>query len=212
MARLATLADVLAAVETDLPDEVLEVLIDTAESEILTFLPDDDLACFPSVLWSGYHDVTETEADDLEVDPSVHDYATTRIEGIVTTASGPQAFVIDAELRDGLNEVAVTPRTSLGTLIENAAFTITISADGETLGFDRITGTFVLTRILGILAPERVAVFRKAVYDLVRLSALYRGYDRERIGQYEAYPSDFHAERGKVLGRLIYGGGVSLVS
>ena len=53
MATVETLAQVLEAVETDLPDSVIRRMLDTAEEDVRAILTTAQRALLPVVLWEG---------------------------------------------------------------------------------------------------------------------------------------------------------------
>ena len=104
-------------------------------------------------------------------------------------------------------------------LVEDApvsagTFGVSLDDTGKTLTLDttQTRSAITLTRILGMQSGPHPVKFVQAVLDLVQLEVIRRGVENERVGQYSISPADYHKERGKVLTRLAYASGESLVS
>ena len=217
MATIATVADVLEAVETDLPDAVLQRMLDTAEDDVRNYLTATARDNLPVVVWSGHHSPTLGVADgSLTVPASVRSYPIIRIEGTVVYDEETPAFTADTQklAKDESGAEALTPVTRGGVSVAAGRFEIEVDDAGTELGFDTTdtTAAVVITRILGLQQANPPPQWVSASLDLVELAVRYKGIDTERVGQYSVTLSDYHRERARVLGRVVYTSAASLAS
>lgn len=96
--------------------------------------------------------------------------------------------------------------------VADGAFEVTIDDTGKELTVDTsaTSAALTVTRVLGLQQAKHPARMVNAVMDLVHLAVQYRGIDSERVGQYSVSTSDYHRERNRVLGRLVYASDKSL--
>ena len=216
MATIATVADVLEAVETDLPDSVLLRLLDSAEQDVRIFITKDERATLPLVVWEGRYTPALGMADgSLTVRGSLFTFNYIRFEGKVTVNGEQVDYTADTEAldTDGGSDT-ITPVLADDTEVAAGAFVATIDSTGLILTIDTTltTAAVSIRRILGLAQLAPSARYVQAVLDLVKEGTLYRGIKTERVGQYDATLLDYHQERGKILGRLVYQGGESLAT
>ncbi len=213
MATLATVAEVLEQVETDLPDAVIQRYLDAAEADLRDYVSSDELKTFPVSIWSGRFMPTLGEADnDLRLLASPRGYPITRITGTV----GDAGFHADTEElqtdESGLD--LIVPVTTAGVRTPTGTFSVEISENGEVLTFDatHATAALTITNVDGLQQAVHPPKMVQAVMDLVQLALRQRGVKSERVGQYDVTLADYHEERNKVLSRLVYASDKSLVS
>ena len=217
MATVETLTRVLEAVETDLPDSVIRRMLDTAEEDVRAILTTAQRALLPVVLWEG--DLAPGAGEILFTSdiaaPTA--YPILQFEGMVYADTSFVQYHTQSRLftAGAAGTGTIVPLTEAGASISLESYTATYDASETRIEFTTQSpaGGVSVTRILGLataaLAP---ATMRSAVTDLVMLAVLYRGIDSERIGQYTVSPSDHHAERAKVLKRLVFTSDESLVA
>ena len=166
MATIVTVQEVLDASETDLPDSVLQRLIDTAELDVRKYLTPKQRLTLPTILFDkGYVVVLGTDVGTLAV-PALGAYPYVRFEG--TYGTGATSWTTDTEnlLTAGSGAVTLTPGG-----VAAAEFIIAANDERTLLTFDALLTTepVTITRILGlctILPPSQIV---SAVIDLVKL-------------------------------------------
>lgn len=211
---IVTVAQVLEAVETDLPDAVLTREVATASEDIRTYLPEAHIDLLPTIVWQGDYmpDLGVTD-NEITLDSSILGYPQFRLEGDVTISGDPHTFTVDTTMLTSAGATDIlTPVLADRTTVAGGTFNVEIDAAGTTLTIDTTSTTNVLrfTHAEGLqdqIAPPRI---ESAVLDLVMLAVQYRGIDTERVGQYNVALKDYHTERGKVLARLVLASGVSV--
>ena len=227
MATLATIADVLASIETDLPDSVLGRMLDSAEEDVRAYVSATERAALPVVIWTGrYTPALNSDTGKLTVPNSIRVCPITRFEGTVTVDGSPVSFMADTEaLAEPLDPddpnppanltATLTPVTVDGDEVAAGAFGVTVEvANGKVLTFDTTatTAAITLTRILALTTSVVPAKYQSATLDLVALAVLRRGISSERVGQYSMVLADYHQQRAAVLQRLLFASGSSLVA
>ena len=214
MATLATVAEVLEFVETDLPNAVIQRFLDAAEEDARVALGSEGGKTLPTVLWQGVFAPALAMSTALTILESVSGYAYTRIEGTVEYNSERQVFTADTqEFLSGQSlTTTITPITEDGVSVSDGEFTLTVDTSGKVFTFDLTTTTAAIriTRILGLRTISQSASFKVAVLDLVRISLDYRGLEEEQTGEYEATWRNYHAERSQILLRVLFNGVDSL--
>ena len=94
MATLATVTEVLEFVETDLPDSILQRILDTAEADVLDYVSVADRVDLAVEFWSGeYTPALGTDDGILHLPAPICYYPLVRFEG---TVDG-DPFVIDSD-------------------------------------------------------------------------------------------------------------------
>ena len=216
MATMATVAEVLEAIETDLPDRVLQRYLDGAEDDVRQYLTLTERCKLPATVWQGQFPLILGAEDVLTVPSSVRGFPYVRFEGIVTVGGSAQSFTADTPLleTDAAGTGTVTPIAADGTVVTAGAFVVSVDEDGTSLTFDATatSAPLFVQRILGLQSTSHPALVVNAVMDLVQLNVVYRGLRNERVGQYGAGFLDFHEQRGRVLERLVYASNESLVA
>ena len=205
----------LEAVETDLPDNVLQRLLDTAEEDVHRVSSRTERECLPLVVWTGSYTPTLGQPDgSLALPISILGFPIVRFEGTVEVGADNPTYQDDTEALDvdGGTDT-ITPVTPDDTGVTAGAYVLTIDSTGQALTVDTTltTAAVTITRILGLqtAVPPFNAV--SAVIDLVKVGVIYRGLVNEQTGQYSVVFSGYHAERAKILGRLIFASSESLV-
>ena len=214
MATFATIADVFKALETDLPDSVLQRHLDTAEDEVRQYLTEKQRATLPVVLWDGRYVPALGESDGrLTLHESALSYPWVRLEGTVAEDGEMPAFSADTDKLEAPGGTSsLVPTTADGAIVETASFNVAVDETGKafTINTTDTATAVVFTRVLGLQQPTHPARIVSAVIDLVELAVQCRGIRAKRVGQYSITLADYDAERAKVLGRLVYASGESL--
>ena len=214
MATLATVAEVLELVETDLPDSVIQLLLDAAEEDARIALGSEGGKTLPTVLWQGVFAPTLGAVTGLTILESVSGYAYTRIEGTVEYNGQREVFTSDTEefLSGQSLTTIITPITEDGVSVQDGEFTLTVDTSGKVFTFDLTTtmAAIRITRILGLRTFSQSSSVKTAVLDLVRISVDYRGLQQERTGEHGQTWRDYHSERSKILTRVLFNGVDSL--
>jgi len=115
MATIATVAEVLEIVETDLSDAVIQRYLNAAEEDVREYLTSGQLKTIPTVLWEGSYTPTLGEDDgQIKLTSSVKSHEIARFEGTVAYNSRRPTFSADTrELEeDESGEDTVTPVTT----------------------------------------------------------------------------------------------------
>lgn len=214
MITIVTVAEVLDAVETDLPDQVLEQLIETAEDDVREYSTRAQRNTLPVVITVDDFVITPGDSDQVWTLPlSVGAYPIVRFEGIV--GANAHTFVADTTYLTtaGTGVVTIIPVTSSGP-VPGGAFNVTADADRMELTIDASATTepVTITRLLGLCTTQPPTIMVSAVLDLVKLAIDYDIVSSERTGQHSEIKKDYHNERFKVLKRLVYASGRSLVA
>ena len=214
MVTIATVADVLEAVETDLPDEVIARLLATAEEDVRDYCTTAQRNTLPVVVTDVAFVILPGVPDQVWTLPSaVGVYPIVRFEGTVGANDDPFTADTTYLTTAGAGTGTVTPVTAAG-LIFAGAFVVTADSDRMELTIDATLATepVTITRLLGICTVEPPTVMVSAVIDLVKLALEYDIVQAERIGQASETKKDYHNERFKVLKRLVYASKGSLVA
>ena len=102
MATLATTAEILESVETDLPDAVLQRMLDTAEADVRDYISVSDRVDLAVEFWSGeYTPALGTDDGILHLPAPICYYPLVRFEG---TVDG-DPFVIDSDFVSVLGQL-----------------------------------------------------------------------------------------------------------
>ena len=214
MSTIATVAEVLDAVETDFPDSVLQRMLDAAEEDVRDHLTSTEQAKLPVVIWTGRYRPALNAADgSLTIPTSILACPIVRFEGTVAHNGATPAYTADTEeLDEDGGSDTLTPILADDTEVAAGAYTVTIDDTGKVLTVDTTgtTAAVTITRILGLQQANPPARWVSATIDLVELAVRYRGVKMERVGQYDVTLADYHQERGRVLGRLVYASDKSL--
>lgn len=212
-ATIATLAEVLEAVETDLPDGVLQRYINDAEAAVRKQLTVKERATLPVIVWAKRYSPALGSSADLTLPSSILAYPWVRFEGTVEYDSGTPLFTADTEeLDEDGGSDTITPVTADGIFITDGAVVATIDSTGKELTLDATATTAALTftRILGLQEQEHPVDYVSAVLDLVELAVLNRGFDTERVGQYSVQMRDYQTEKWAILRRVVFSGSESV--
>jgi len=215
MATIATVAEVLEIVETDLSDATIQRYLDSAEEDVRDYISSDERKTLPVVVWTGKFTPTLGAADNsLALPASIRTYPMARFEGTVAYDGGTPAYTVDTEEleKDESGEDTLTPVTTDGDSVAAGGFHVEIDPTGKALTVDATstTAAVTITRVLGLQQSVHPVKLAQAVIDLAQLAVRQRGVKSERVGQYSVSLADFHAERNKVLGRLVYASDKSL--
>ena len=213
---LATIADVLEWVETDVSISALGRHLETAEEDVREHLTSTQRACLPIIVWTGrYTPALGVPDGSLTLRSPILSYPIVRFEGTVVEGGATVAYAVDTVAldQDGGTDT-LTPVTADGMDIPDGTFVVTIDSTGLILTVDTTATTAAVTvsRVLGLqtaVPPSKVVT---AVLDLVKVALIYRGITTEEVGQYEVTQADYHSERGKILRRLIYASDASLAA
>ena len=216
MATLATIADVLDSVETDLSDRTLQRLIDSAEEDVREYLTSTQRSCLPIIVWTGrYTPALGVPDGSLTLASPILGYPIVRFEGTVVESGAAVPYAADTVAldQDGGTDTLM-PVTADGMDVPDGAFVVTIDSTGLILTVDTTLTTAAVTvnRVLGLQTAIPPSKIITAVLDLVKVAVIYRGITTEEVGQYEVTQADYHSERGKILRRLIYASDASLAA
>ena len=213
MADLTTVQDIRDAVETDLPDSVLQRLIDTAETDVRGYMSADQLMTLPTVLLDGALVITPGDTLTLATPSgSLGNYSILRFEG---TAAG-ESWTLDtrAFVASGAAVTStITPASSTGPIV-GAEFELTGNDYRTEFMFDGTATTVEVTvaRVIGFQTVEPPIEVVSVIIDLVKLAVDYDLVSTERVGQYSETKKDYSNERYKVLKRVLFASGESLVA
>lgn len=215
MSTIATVADVLAALETDLPDSVLQRYLDTAEDDIRAYLPATNRTALPVVVWTGKYTPILGEADgSLTLPSSIRGYPLVRFEGTVAQASETPSYAVDTDqLQTAESGTATITPVVDDVAVAAGAYDVAIDDTGLILTVDTsaTTAAVTITRILGLQTAAPPARYLDAVLSLVEISTRPRGIASKRVGQYGTTFMDPETARFKVLGRLVYASDESIL-
>ena len=214
MATIATVADVLEAVETDFPDNVIERLLETAEEDIREYSTSRQRNTLPVVVTDVDFVILPGVPDQVWTLPSaVGAYPIVRFEGTVGANADPFTADTTYLTTAGAGTGTITPVTAAGP-VAGGAFVVTADADRMELTIDATLATepVTITRLVGLCTVEPPTVMVSAVIDLVKLALEYDIVRAERTGQFSETKNDYHDERFKVLKRLVYASKGSLVA
>ena len=214
MATITTVADVLEAVETDLPDLVISRLLETAEEDVRDYCTTAQRNALPVVITDVDFVILPGVPDQVWTLPSaVGVYPIVRFEGTVGANADPFTAGTTYLTTAGAGTGTITPVTAAGP-VAGGAFVVTADVDRMELTIDATLATepVTITRLLGICTVQPPAVMVSAVIDLVKLALEYDILQSERIGQASETKNDYHDERFKVLKRIVYASKGSLVA
>ena len=209
MATILTVAEVLAAVETDLPDEVIAQLIETAEDDVRDYLSSKQLARLPIILRDEDYVVVLGMMDEELAVPALGALPIVRFEGTVSLTADFWTQDTRNFLTAGTGVETITPNA-----LPAATFVIASNDERTLLTFDATLTTepVTITRILGLCTLLPPTQMVSAAIDLVKLALEYDILSGERTGQYSETKKDYHSERYKVLKRLVFASKASLVA
>ena len=215
-AILATVADVLASIETDAPDSVIQRKLDAAEADVRAYLSEAQGKTVPTDLLAEPYSIVPGDSDQtIMFASSIRTYRTLRLEGSIPSGGEAKTWTLDtgALRTDGAGTARIEPAPD-GQAIPAGAFVITVDSSGKTLTIDATSTqvAVVITRLLGLSSSYSPQYIVDAVLDLVRLSLEYDLVQSERVDQYSEVKRDYDDERYKVLRRLLFRGGESIVA
>ena len=136
-ATVENLAQVLEAIETDLPNSVLSRFLDTAEEDVRAILTTGQRALLPVVLWEG--DLSPVFGSLLETEtlatPTV--YPILQFDGIVNDGTSAVPYHTQSKLfiEGAVGTDSIIPLTEAGVSVTVEAFTATYNASETAIEF-----------------------------------------------------------------------------
>ena len=214
MASLVPMSVLLAAVETDLPEQILADILAGSEEDVTRYLPKAQRPTFPVPNQGPLPVQVPTGQGSFAITFSVtvRGQPTLRFEG---TLEDGEPFYADIVIpMDGTTYATATPVTRVGPQPQDR-FRVLVSDDGLTVTLDTQTpGTadvLQLATLTSFTAGFTASAFR-VIIDLVKLELNNDGLQTERVGDYAETRLNPSRHRASLLSRLLYSSGESLVA
>ena len=214
MPNFVSVSEVLAAIETDLPDTVLENLIAAGEHDVIRVMPSKERPNAP-VATQGLGPTpipAGTPNNILTFTVSVRNNDNLRIDGVL--ADGETFTAIVPIPADDTTTVVVIPITAMGPQVADS-FGVRVSLDGLTVTIDTQTpGTSQAMTFQTFTSFDAglSGYLKEAVIELVKIRMAQDGLSSRGTGDYRETRSDLKAQRGSILTGIIFTGSASVVA